>query len=300
MALLQVTWAAAILSKLGQSDCEYTLKPPFRENICNDQTRESPLSGIFEKFATGHEEQISQVYENYADCVSDDFVSDYGGRHKDGEWDEESVIDQAFLSLFDELSMVPDTMHISCANSYTIEYSMDMSARMKGIDKPFGYKMRFQIEYNDDGLIKKMTDQTPFHRNVVRNFYTLMDGEIGDDSSDSSDSGDDQKFGDDGGITPRYRPPPGYERTYDDKKVEDNLDDHKGDLEESGNRNRDKKAVCVHYSNADMEDCHDDCEMEDMGCGHCTILDNWCWRKYEKRQPRIDDHDDGDIDNYLG
>merc|ERR1711920_595486 len=104
--------------------------------------------------------------------------------------------DEAFLMVFEDLSVDKDTVKVSCINEYTVSYMVDSKGTLKGVSTPITWTMDLELEFNADGEVTKITDLTPFHRNLYDIFLNLLlnEGDEGTKEEEKDDKDDDKKM----------------------------------------------------------------------------------------------------------
>merc|ERR1719461_2400259 len=94
--------------------------------------------------------------------------------------------------VFEDLSVDKDTVKVSCIDEYTVSYMVDTKGTLKGVSTPITWTMDLELEFNADGEVTKITDLTPFHRNLYDIFLNLLLNE-GDQGTKEEEKDDDKK-----------------------------------------------------------------------------------------------------------
>lgn len=100
---------------------------------------------------------------------------------------QEMPLDKAFFEVFDDLSVIQNTVDMGCFDNYTLNYSVNVTGKLKGVPTPITWRERLLFQFNEYGLITKITNLTPFTRNLREIFKTLLLSEpIGDEEEDTA------------------------------------------------------------------------------------------------------------------
>jgi len=157
--------------------------------------------------------------------MADDYIfdgCDGSGDDTDGlSHDQEMPLDEAFLMVFEDLSVNKDTVKVSCIDEYTVSYSVDTKGTLKGVSTPITWTMDLKFEFNADGEVTKITDLTPFHRNLYDIFLDLLLNEGDEGTKEEEEEEKEEKDGKD-----------------DDKKDDKKDDDKKDDDKDKGSKSQ--------------------------------------------------------------
>lgn len=162
------------------------MKPPFSDAMCGGDGGKASSEGgqeskMFSMFARQMRNDVNNAEDDpmgllsdWGDCMADNYVSDGCEHCGDMTMEQELPIDKAFFAVFENMRVIQDTVEMKCVDRYTLSYSVDTWGKLKGVYTPITWNAQLHVTFNDDGDVMKITDLTPFHRNLNEIFYGLL------------------------------------------------------------------------------------------------------------------------------